>query len=67
MNIGGSKKEEKTTIKEKLQKGLYTSNTQSGYGLWTENPLSQRNNFIGKRPDPFTDEQPYSQYFVKKL
>lgn len=56
MNIGGSKKkDEKQTIKEKLTKGLYTSQT-SGYGLWKEAPISQRNvgtPLIGKRADPF--------------
>jgi hypothetical protein len=71
MNIGGSKKEEKQTIKEKLTKGLYNSQA-GGYGLWKETPLGQRNiaaaTLIGKRADPFGQEfqKPYSQYFVKK-
>jgi hypothetical protein len=50
------KKEDKSSIKEKLQKGLYTT-PQGGYGIWSSTPLAQRNlataTLIGKRPDPF--------------
>lgn len=70
----GEKKDEKQTIKEKLTKGLYTTKNQSNYGLWSENPISNRSKMtaatlIGKRADPYgydDFQKPYSQYFVKK-
>ena len=58
MSLKSEKKEDKQTIKEKLQKGLYNAaSSTGGYGIWSDTPLAQKNmvtaSLIGKRPDPF--------------